>query len=161
MYAIRSYYGFRALSGARRDRNGEDLQARWRDGVFQHVPGSRRYVITSYSIHYTKLYDICRMTKIMRRSMRTTSIRFTGSSRMKINQQNKSNTKEDAQHPLFYANLRDELLLPVQHTPQKRHLHLNRSRITSYNVCYTKLLRGAIGTSRPTILSGIYFRESV
>ena len=59
MYAIRSYYGFPL---------GLKVAGRFRVGLYEPggVPGRRVYtgkilaalVITSYSIHYTKLYDV-------------------------------------------------------------------------------------------------------
>ena len=65
---------------------------------FDGVPKDRLCVITSYSIHYTKLYDASRRRRSPRRSGRSRSTRSSASGTCS-------------------------------------------GRITSYNVCYTKLLR--------------------
>ena len=55
MYAIRSYYG--TLAGAAMVVSS-GLYLIYRERMHHRLAGPQRPVITSYSIHYTKLYDL-------------------------------------------------------------------------------------------------------
>ena len=60
MYAIRSYYGQSRFAAGRRDLHLPGTRRHRCDGVGRSLPG---HVITSYSIHYTKLYDILKVVR--------------------------------------------------------------------------------------------------
>ena len=108
MYAIRSYYDVNGLRRTRPiERNNRSLSLR--------VRCARCCVITSYSIHYTKLYDT-RNTMAVNRGMQDREVERTPKSRLSSDRR------------LQLACVKSESL-----------------RITSYNVCYTKLLRKALG----------------
>ena len=96
-------------------------------------PGLRRHqvlVITSYSIHYTKLYDIMIGANDTPCSQGTTSYALDGGSLV--------NVTVDTFNPLTGE---------VKYTPSSiaawsfDYDIICTTRITSYNVCYTKLLR--------------------
>ena len=114
MYAIRSYYDREpkrsGTSCFRSTKTGEQRSS-WILIFCLKLP---RYapilvVITSYSIHYTKLYENGSCNSNVIASL------------------HKSHTS-----PVFLKNMTRDLSLLLSST---------RPRITSYNVCYTKLLR--------------------
>ena len=88
-------------------------------------------VITSYSIHYTKLYDgkddvaVKRIINIPKRGIGATSIA-------------KVQEYADARNISFYDACKEaDQIMTLGKSAEK----LKPFRITSYNVCYTKLLR--------------------
>ena len=95
----------------------------------QHLPvGGRRPhdpVITSYSIHYTKLYDIVQ------------AINDEGGRAVGISGKDDDLMVCEADDPELGFVGR-----PVEMNVQVIRDLYSAGRITSYNVCYTKLLRG-------------------
>ena len=73
MYAIRSYYGIAYgeivdITTPNGDkRTGQVLEAREEIAVVQVFEGTSEFVITSYSIHYTKLYEPLKDQQFWRR----------------------------------------------------------------------------------------------
>ena len=91
-------------------------------GIFYVTPCAAKIVITSYSIHYTKLYEIHSGHK--RKSDR---FGYQG----KCHGESRKNIVFGVERKFGCANLH-------RYASLKK---LQRYRITSYNVCYTKLLR--------------------
>ena len=110
----------------------EVITIRWSDGDWLKsasfaFPGA--FVITSYSIHYTKLYD-------ERRQHRPVNIEVLGTFQKGGIPPN-ANRKPTETAVILYTSGTT-----------------GRSRITSYNVCYTKLLRMCYRTCRGSISEG-------
>ena len=100
-------------------------------------PNEESYVITSYSIHYTKLYedvynenDKCSLPKMLSES--------------KYNVYQKKSTDENSRDQVKNTRTSQNIGMDI-----KKILFGNgarnegETRITSYNVCYTKLLRNS------------------
>ena len=126
------------------------------------LSNSSRYVITSYSIHYTKLYDAQAVD--WSRSLQvpvvaTNDVRFLDAEDFEAHEVRycicNGFTLEDERRPRLYSPQQylrsaDEMVELFSDIPAATansvaiaeacnlRLHL---RITSYNVCYTKLLR--------------------
>ena len=97
----------------------------WRPGMIDQRDAPIESVITSYSIHYTKLYEVERWSEPVGNAMTGS---FTAS-------------KDGAvTFHEFWAVVEGQHGLEIR----LKHFHPNLAswdRITSYNVCYTKLLR--------------------
>ena len=93
-------------------------------------------VITSYSIHYTKLYDKHERKQKLRKAKKN----------MRPNSHGRGPRQRDWDHladdewdsPGFYE---DERVMPLGSESRHKVVEAIANRITSYNVCYTKLLR--------------------
>ena len=105
-----------------------------------HRPGPiKRDVITSYSIHYTKLYEY---VNIASRCAGFLSRFFDGKLASPAPELNAGVLDVALQGA---AEIEDEVRNAYEAREFGRALRLIMHRITSYNVCYTKLLRGDLG----------------
>ena len=95
-------------------------------------------VITSYSIHYTKLYD---QDEVIRHIVNVLAVQLSTSEKERVGRPPTENLEaydyylraEQAVRSGFRPNFRIALNLYNKAT--------ELDRVTSYNVCYTKLLR--------------------
>ena len=95
-----------------------------------------RHVITSYSIHYTKLYDVVAVGPVAIPDYldRPQILTRSGPSELQLAEFERwAGSLEKDVSRVLAENLSTLL--------EKDHVIVLRSRITSYNVCYTKLLR--------------------
>ena len=121
MYAIRSYYAVSCIYGLGSPEFYHRATVRVREG--------ETIVITSYSIHYTKLYDHDHDSEEQHRTGRPPTDHGCQGGLL------------DLQDPEEPGPARGQ---PAVEPPLS-------FRITSYNVCYTKLLRVADGFSGPSV----------
>ena len=114
------------------------------------------FVITSYSIHYTKLYD--QETDTLTGLTHATGISLTANERWNMGANTDIGTLTDAQTGaqtkrkaggvrVGYGLGSLQLSSGVEYRLDET--ELLDTRITSYNVCYTKLLRMSTAVNKP------------
>ena len=135
----------------------------WLSGGFENGSGHRFTVITSYSIHYTKLYDtghtdrpigkncaerFCAIPENRsQKELPPQRERLCGSAQKRrmatFFDRRKLTGWQVSGHIAPCGDRRDPILITVSHQHGERESGKHRTliRITSYNVCYTKLLR--------------------
>ena len=126
-------------------------------GRFPAISSQWKPVITSYSIHYTKLYELTQQPPVLLlpnlwlggELKSVLEIKKKNSLRVYMDCQDTSCTSktqgliEGLQSvDVFAPNAREAMCITGETTPKKALDKLSLYRITSYNVCYTKLLRG-------------------
>ena len=107
-------------------------------------PGSGARVITSYSIHYTKLYECLQQAVFPEPSTSAYCLPFATGSSYSVSQAYCSPPPGSHQTRFawdFDMPVGTEISSARKSAPRASWMVAGKARITSYNVCYTKLLR--------------------
>ena len=140
MYAIRSYYAFYLWTHEQVRELLPDELAELAIRAYGITPaGNFEGVITSYSIHYTKLYD---GTFANQANLRRMAERFTSEG---VNVAEEPVEVKRTISLVRFGGFPGQAAANEMATKARRAgiaaEVINKYRITSYNVCYTKLLR--------------------